>query len=208
MKVPSETDPFLQVLWVPRSLDHDLWSGSIDLSISRKSLDVSSTATAPMFSSRRSCIRVPGIGSICSSGRPHHSEYSLWTAVTRWAACAWRIVCTLASTCWPYLPESDPSLPLRRVRSAPADRHGIDRTDLWHRSLVDWARPQHSAWYTWDYCPQPVARWCRSSSQTWWLSLLVHGMEQGFSHDPFIRERTIDLGCVKKCDGAFDCFPY
>ncbi|HEY6164059.1 MAG TPA: hypothetical protein VIW25_04055 [Nitrososphaeraceae archaeon] len=34
------------------------------LSISRKSSDVSSTATAPMFSSSRSSLRVPGIGTI------------------------------------------------------------------------------------------------------------------------------------------------
>ena len=32
-------------------------------------------------------------GSTSFSGRRHHSEYSLWTAVTAWTACARRIVC-------------------------------------------------------------------------------------------------------------------
>ena len=32
-----------------------------------------------------------------SSGSRHHSEYSLWSAVTGWTACARRIVCTPAS---------------------------------------------------------------------------------------------------------------
>ena len=37
------------------------------------------------------------VGSNSSSWRLHHSEYSLWTAVTGWTACARRIVCTPAS---------------------------------------------------------------------------------------------------------------
>ena len=32
------------------------------------------------------------VGSNSSSGRLHHSEYSLWTAVTGWTACARRMV--------------------------------------------------------------------------------------------------------------------
>ena len=36
-------------------------------------------------------------GSTSPSGRRHQSEYSLWTAVTRWTACARRIVCAPAS---------------------------------------------------------------------------------------------------------------
>src|SRR5947208_12908134 len=37
------------------------------------------------------------VGSNSSSGRLHHNEYSLWTAVTGWTACARRIVFTPAS---------------------------------------------------------------------------------------------------------------
>ena len=47
-------------------------------------------ATNPMPSSS-------SVGSTSSSGRLHHSEYSFWTAVTRWTACARRIVCTPGS---------------------------------------------------------------------------------------------------------------
>ena len=76
------------------------------------------------------------VGSNSSSGRRHHSEYSLWTAVTGWTACARRIVCTPASErpkCLPCLPESDPS-PLRpRLRSARPGRRGADSTGRWHR---------------------------------------------------------------------------
>ena len=34
------------------------------------------------------------VGRTSSSGSRHHSEYSLWSAVTGWTACARRIVCT------------------------------------------------------------------------------------------------------------------
>ena len=37
------------------------------------------------------------VGSTSSSGRRHHSEYSLWTAVTGCTACARRIVAAAAS---------------------------------------------------------------------------------------------------------------
>ena len=46
--------------------------------------------TKPMPSSSSS-------GRIASSGSRHHSEYSLWSAVTGWTACARRMVCTPAS---------------------------------------------------------------------------------------------------------------
>ena len=39
----------------------------------------------------------PSVGRISSSGSRHHSEYSLWSAVTGWTAWARRIVSTPAS---------------------------------------------------------------------------------------------------------------
>src|SRR2546421_5845830 len=56
----------------------------------RKPLPRGLNGTNPMPSSSR-------VGSSSSSGRLHHREYSLWTAVTCWTACARRIVLTPAS---------------------------------------------------------------------------------------------------------------
>jgi len=50
------------------------------LSISHKSSDVSSTATAPMFSSRRSSLRVPGIGTIHGFWASSHAS-AIWAGV-------------------------------------------------------------------------------------------------------------------------------
>jgi hypothetical protein len=75
----------------------------------RKPLPRGLNGTNPTPSSSR-------VGSNSSSGRLHHSEYSLWTAVTGWAACARRIVCTPASERPKYL-----TLPSRiRSFTAPA----------------------------------------------------------------------------------------
>lgn len=50
------------------------------LSILRKSSDVSSTATAPMFSSRRCSLRVPGIGTIHGFWASSHAS-AIWAGV-------------------------------------------------------------------------------------------------------------------------------
>ena len=56
----------------------------------RKPLPSGLNGTKPMPSSS-------SVGSTSASGSRHHSEYSLWSAVTGWTACARRIVCTPAS---------------------------------------------------------------------------------------------------------------
>ena len=56
----------------------------------RKPLPSGLNGTKPMPSSSR-------VGNTSASGFLHHSEYSLWSAVTGWTACARRIVCTPAS---------------------------------------------------------------------------------------------------------------
>jgi len=56
----------------------------------RKPLPRGLNGTKPIPSSSRT-----GITSL--SGSLHHSEYSLWSAVTGWTACARRIVCAPAS---------------------------------------------------------------------------------------------------------------
>src|SRR6266566_6244496 len=56
----------------------------------RKPLPSGLNGTKPMPSSS-------SVGNTSSSGFLHHSEYSLWSAVTGWMACARRIVCTPAS---------------------------------------------------------------------------------------------------------------
>src|SRR5574338_429295 len=56
----------------------------------RKPLPSGANGTKPMPNSSN-------VGSISTSGSRHHSEYSLCKAVTRWTACARRIVCAPAS---------------------------------------------------------------------------------------------------------------
>ena len=56
----------------------------------RKPLPSGLNGTKPIPSSS-------SVGRIASSGSRHHSEYSLWSAVTGWTAWARRMVCTPAS---------------------------------------------------------------------------------------------------------------
>src|ERR1700739_866618 len=56
----------------------------------RKPLPNGLNGTKPIPSSSKA-------GNTSASGSLHHNEYSLWSAVTGWTACARRMVCTPAS---------------------------------------------------------------------------------------------------------------
>ncbi len=112
------------------------------LSISRRSSGVSSTAAAPMFSSRRSSLRVPGIGTIHgiwassqakSQQRPAHPRQD--RASDRGGE----------RRELPHLPAARPVRPHRRTQLRARDRHlrqlHHDRLRLRERVGLDTVRP-------------------------------------------------------------------
>jgi len=140
-------------------------------------------------------------GSTSSSGRRHHSEYSLWTAVTSWTACARRIVCAPASERPKYLTLPSAIRSLTRSgdllwRNVGVDPVLVEQIDGFHakasqggvRSVLDQLGPAGA-----DRVAVRV-----DLPELGGDDDLVANGGQSVSHELLVRERAIDLRRVKE----------
>ena len=151
------------------------------------------------------------VGSTSASGSLHHSEYSLWSAVTGWTACARRIVCTPASERPKCLTLPSLDQVLHRSRHV-FDRHvridavlieQVDDIDLEPLErglgdLLDVLRPAVQ--------PGPLSPAAGSSLNPNLVAITTcpRNGSEGFAHEFFVRERAVDFGGVEEGDAAFD----
>ena len=171
----------------------------------RKPLPSGLKGTKPMPSSSSS-------GRIASSGSRHQSEYSLWSAVTGWTACARRMVCTPASDrpkcltlpCW----ISSFTVP------ATSSIGTFGSTRCWYRRSITSVRRRFERRVrrlpdVLGPAVQPLRLALRVEAEAELRRdhHVVADRLQGLAHQLFVRERAVDLGGVEEGDAPLHGAP-
>ena len=171
----------------------------------RKPLPSGLNGTKPMPSSSR-------VGRTSASGSRHHSEYSLWSAVTGWTACARRIVCAPASDrpkCF-TLPSRISSFTVagdvldRHVRVDAVLVEEVDGSILSRLSDPSATRLMCSGRL---FSPSAFPSGVDVEAELGGDHHLVAEGREGLADELLVGERAVDLGGVEEGDAALDGRP-
>ena len=168
----------------------------------RKPLPSGLNGTKPIPSSS-------SVGNTSASGFLHHSEYSLWSAVTGWTACARRIVCTPASErpkcltlpCLDQVLHRSGDVFDRHIRIDAVLIEQVDRIDLepLERGLGDLLDVRRAG------CPGPAGSPDSNLNPNLVaITTCIAERSERFADELFVGERAVGFGGVEERDAAVD----